>query len=497
MVQLKLGVNNMLIKNKLNSKKYQSNCPYGNKDISKEKLLEKFIEVNTSIEASPENNCPNNNQFIGNKSHKKIKSLENQANNLKSILLEKDKEINKNKGLNKSLRNDINELSHQIILQNNKIENLTMGIKQKELQLQLDKDLINENLKMIFMVFIHNLTKMKTLNEAYEKLEQRHDKVKNHLNTITQTDLNLENKSLKRRLKYAYSELDICENEIENLKIINEHTVIEIKEELDQQYKIEYEILKNISLQNEPKKSVKSYFDSLHNSMNIDNIDEYKQSYYLFRKYLSYRNEIINKTDVNEEYIINKIYETGWINKENENWIFTTIDKLSYPVLTMPTVNENGMPAKASIELGFARIKEVYPIKDETNSKIENNYFRDNYKIINKDKNEEEYIQFGYFTVLIIGSRNKKSYIEILMKHGLYVIWFDSFEKNADILRAEIGKADIIIACRSHMRHYVLDILNEKDEEDERVEYIERDSINSIVARVRYSAIKQGLIKLI
>ena len=84
-----------------------------------------------------------------------------------------------------------------------------------------------------------------------------------------------------------------------------------------------------------------------------------------------------------------------------------------------------------------------------------------------------------------------------LKKHGLNVLWFDSFDDDeVSKLEIMIKHSDIVIICRRHIRHYVNNLVNRSFKDDDKFQFIEKDNEDSIVGRVRFAGIKLGLIKM-
>jgi hypothetical protein len=96
------------------------------------------------------------------------------------------------------------------------------------------------------------------------------------------------------------------------------------------------------------------------------------------------------------------------------------------------------------------------------------------------------------FTVLIVGSNGKcNHYKNELQSLGLEVITYDSFEESPQRLKDQYPKADIVIICTSHIRHFVTGII---DVHASNITQIEKDSVVTIYARTRFMAVQLGLI---
>jgi len=93
--------------------------------------------------------------------------------------------------------------------------------------------------------------------------------------------------------------------------------------------------------------------------------------------------------------------------------------------------------------------------------------------------------------VLLLGARNRTSYIDALEKSNVQADWYDGYEEHPRVLQQKWNAAQIIIVCTRHVPHFVLDIVNKREE---RVQCLDRDNVKSLLVRVRYTALKLGLI---
>ena len=155
-----------------------------------------------------------------------------------------------------------------------------------------------------------------------------------------------------------------------------------------------------------------------------------------------------------------------------------------------------GIPEKGFEEFGLAKLIKAFQYYSfEYDMYEENSLFINKYK--RKNNNIDEYVYFGNFTVLIVGSQYKNQYIGRLKKHGLNVLWFDSFDlDDVNKLEIMIKHSDIVIICRRHTRHYVNKLVNMSFKDNDKFQFIEKDNEDSIVGRVRFAGIKLGLIKM-
>jgi len=93
--------------------------------------------------------------------------------------------------------------------------------------------------------------------------------------------------------------------------------------------------------------------------------------------------------------------------------------------------------------------------------------------------------------VLILGAQKRNAYLKALGQSNLQADWYDGFEESPQVLKQKWKVADIIIVCTRHVPHFVLDIV---DKQDARVECLDRDNAKSLLVRIRYTAVKLGMI---
>lgn len=238
----------------------------------------------------------------------------------------------------------------------------------------------------------------------------------------------------------------------------------------------------------------------LNNILSKNNIYQFIGLNKLIKKYYSY-NRNSSKKKNKKSIIIEEIPEEslyGYINQTNDKYYFSDIQGNIYLISCCARMLQSefieDVPARASIINGYARIEKLY-FDDNVNAK-ETSRARKNVgkvKQINKEINEHKIVYPKEYTILIVGSRNKKSYMDKLLSCDLNPIWFDSHEEHPSRLEEKYSSADVVIICTSHSKHYTLDIINK---EDPKVELIERDNVDTIFHRVRYALIRLGLIQI-
>jgi len=258
---------------------------------------------------------------------------------------------------------------------------------------------------------------------------------------------------------------------------------------------IELQHFKHLSENYKESLTVKDLIDELVERFNDNNYMEYEKIYNLYKLYFNKIKFGIGYNYKSEKQKIeeNVNIEFGWLRIINDRWFFVGTNYKTYPIINTVPYMKNGIPAKSIVEFGLANL-----IKAFQNYSFDYDMYEENSLFINKykRKNTDEYVNFGNFTVLIIGSQYKNRYMDRLRKHGLDVLWFNPFEENVSKLEFMIGRSDIVIICRRHTKHYVNELIKVSFKDDNKFQFIEKDNEDSIVGRVRFAGIKLGLIKI-
>jgi len=215
----------------------------------------------------------------------------------------------------------------------------------------------------------------------------------------------------------------------------------------------------------------------------------------LMRSVIKFRQNIKNANrieDSGEIAITEESCAFGYIIEWDFELIFIDANGNKYELSMFPHNIRDiiEIPVKAYIREGKALIIDTYDYTDEQTA--------ESGKVLDKTKRtaqslEQEMQPFVKpFTVLIVGSIGKcKHYRYKLQSLGLEVLTYDSFEESPQRLKDQYEKADIVIVCTSHIRHFVLNII---DVHENKVTQIEKDSVMTIYARTRFMAIQLGLL---
>jgi len=452
----------------------------------KKKLLEKFINV-TKVEdvkdseelqefITPEKlvNDKSTDKTNNDKEYlKELRQKDKQIDNLQKELTLKNKELKENKSTISLLKKEIYDLKQKNILDEN-AEILSLRKKISE----------QENILV------------KIQEEVLDKLPHK-DKYKKLLE---------DNKSYRSTfyiMKCEHQELRVKYEKLKTaLTHINTSSVakdLQKHKEIINNMSIELEHFKKLANNYKNSLTISDLINLLIRRFNDTNYTQYEKIYNLYKLYFNKMKFGVGYNCKTEEQKIeeNVNVELGWLRVVNDRWFFVGTNYKIYPIINTVPYMKNGIPAKAIVEFGLANlIKAFQNYSFDYDMYEENSLFINKYKSKNKLSNVDEYVNFGNFTVLIVGSQYKNRYMDRLRKHGLDVLWFNPFEENVSKLESMIGRSDIVIICRRHTKHYVNELINMSFKDDNKFQFIEKDNEDSIVGRVRFAGIKLGLIKM-
>jgi len=458
-----------------------------NKTVDKKKkLLEKFINI-TKVEDVKDSEELQ--EFI---------ASEELAN-----VINDDKPINKTNNDKKYLKDlkskdkQIDSLQKELTLKNKELKDSksTISLLKKEIYDLKQKNILDENAEVLLL--------RKKISEQENILVKIQEEV---LDRLPYKDnykkLVEDNKSYRSTffiMKFEHQELRIKYEKLKTaLTHINTSSVakdLQKHKEIINNMSIELQHFKYLSENYKESLTVKDLIDELVERFNDNNYVEYEKIYNLYKLYFNKMMFGIGYNCKTEEQKIEEDVniEFGWLRIINNRWFFVGTNYKTYPIINTVPYMKKGIPAKAIVEFGLAKL-----IKAFQNYSFDYDMYEENSLFINKykSKNTDEYVNFGNFTVLIVGSQYKNRYMGRLKKHGLDVLWFNPFEENVSKLESMIGHSDIVIICRRHTKHYVNELIKVSFKDDNKFQFIEKDNEDSIVGRVRFAGIKLGLIKI-
>jgi len=456
-----------------------------NKTADKKKqLLKKFIDV-TKVEdvksseelkdiVSNNNDKSNNKDNVNNNKEylKKLRQKDKQIENLQNDIALKNKQLKDNKSTISLLKKEIYDLkqknildeSAEILLLRNKV------IEQENILVKIQEDVLN---RLPYKDSYDNLVED---NKSYRSTF--------HIMKLEHQELRIKYEKLKTALTH-----------------INTSTVAEdLKKhkEIIMNMSIELQHFKYLFENYKESLTILDLIEELIVRFNDTNYMEYEKIYNLYKLYFNKMNFGLGYNCKTEEQKIeeNVNIEFGWLRIIDNKWFFVGTNYKTYPIINTVPYMDNGIPAKAIVEFGLAKLVKAFKnYSFDYDMYEENSLFLNKYK--RKNNNADEYVNFGNFTVLIVGSQYKNQYMDRLRKHGLNVLWFDSFDvDDVNKLEVMIKHSDIVIICRRHTRHYVNKLANKSFKDDDKFQFIEKNNEDSIVGRVRFAGIKLGLIKM-
>lgn len=176
------------------------------------------------------------------------------------------------------------------------------------------------------------------------------------------------------------------------------------------------------------------------------------------------------------------IEEVGFLQTYNGSRYFVDTEGKRYPILIPPI----GSICKVQMqENGTALVVKIY---DSEEYYIERS-LRKPMINVKRTKDVKPLLIFEKpYKVLIIGSQRKNLYLAKLKEVNLDVDWFDSFELGQTKLEEILHKYDIIICCKSHAKHYAVEVMKAMQKTClYKYQILDNDTVTRILARVHYA----------
>ena len=376
-------------------------------------------------------------------------------------------------------KNQIKELKSENFIKQNTVSELSLKISKmkKEIDaLKIDNTQLTEELE-------------KKSEVKYERIiEQLQREIEIHVGRI---------EPLKKIVDKLQTERDEAINKtlsLENQLKVAESKFTEIKAKLRSRSKELDKFYENV-----PISKLVSLLDK---RLTLPNVFAFYQIDKLILKYHKLKNiakinekkerEKRNKDRLHKERMTNSKKINGYIIKNEEDWYFYDLNNKTYLITDSKIGLVPDMPASAAVyEDGSAYVFYIYfETNDETQELKDQDGEKRDKTIVKKEP--KSYDQFGDgLRILIVGSRHKLLYTSELSNHGFEVDWHNPFEDSLNRIAGQVSKADIVLVCTSHINHIVMTYI---DEDDQKIELIQKDTLNRMVVRARYTAIKLGLI---
>lgn len=421
---------------------------------------------------------------------KEIKQLRKKLEQIEGKYTHSLKEVNKLNQEIGSLKEDISNRDRVITtLRKNKYD-LELTVKDLEFKLKFRESEINQ---------LSNRIELFDADEM-EQLQKENLRLKADIKIMKDnTELNKEKLHQFKRWvikeqKERFGDLE-RQNETLNRRIkVRDKEIIELKnkiQELHHNLNTRYNNL-----------AINDLISALRIKMNVDNVGQFYSLYGLMNRYNALKKELqkkLEKERYHKKMMKNaKNMQLGYLAYENDWWFYSHDNELHKVVGSKPRELVHDFPARAIInDDGTAYVVWVYyDTNDDYMYRVDTNGALN--KMVKKksptsDETEEKYMYIGDFKVLLVGSQRMNKYKERLEKHGLEVVLHDPFEEYERLVKTKAESADIVILFTSHMSHAMLDLVDRKDD---KIQLMEKDNEDTVVARVRYAAIKLGLINL-
>jgi hypothetical protein len=107
---------------------------------------------------------------------------------------------------------------------------------------------------------------------------------------------------------------------------------------------------------------------------------------------------------------------------------------------------------------------------------------------------EKDYHFIGPVNVLLVTNKNGIKYRERLRKHGVNAEWMDPYEKSFVHIRNRSNSYDVVLLLEDAMPHEARQLIDEFKKIPDKVQTMWEAKADDVVARVRYVALKKGLL---
>lgn len=157
----------------------------------------------------------------------------------------------------------------------------------------------------------------------------------------------------------------------------------------------------------------------------------------------------------------NDLERLGYLSYENDKWLFVDMTQADHPKVYDVLENTSDeplttdRPAKATLHQHGVTILTCFSMETPK-------YTQHKKKHINPPTSKKEYVWFGNFKVLVIGSQFLNEYKNRLEKHGCNVLLHNPFEESYEVLKGKISRSEIILVCERHIPHSIWDYVDKK-----------------------------------
>lgn len=468
------------------SKTVESQITEENKsNARREQLVEKVLETKTVVkEITPQKEVTSNINYksLYRQTKKELDKLKKESSQAQVISKNDEKRLKKAQQEVDKRKKENYELQQRLKIQ------LDM-VKVFESQLVTER---NKNIQLEDTLRSANVEKNKYIL-SFKNLKRR---VK---------AINKEKINLRRKLKNQRNEINKQYGLIDKLRVSLRRK--KVKEKLLKEEVSEF-------LQVTPSFFIRYFL----NTISKDNINDFKGLEKLYERYHfiqqaleSYKQSQVEiSTEVVEEYTYGYLTKYSSLNQDgalngstvssSNQWLFVNSSGKSYVVTSRPDIAiYDGAPASAKLnEITYtANVIRVFKTDDKTENKVTTETkAKPTAKYGNKGV-QEDYTYIGPVSVLLVTSKNGIRYRERLSKHGVIADWIDPYEKNHTHILNKSSSYDIVLLMENAMPHTTRDVIAKYGAVDpDKIQTMYEHSEETIVGRVRYTAIKKGLVRI-
>lgn len=384
------------------------------------------------------------------RAQKQLGAMQKSIKNSRQLVLEKNQQIRdfeKEKG---KLEQERFELRQQV----STMKVLEAELVNRDKQIKFEQEHRKEAEQTMQMMTTHHADKQKYGKKKVDTYNQ----VK---------QLKEVNKALRKQLEnYDLLTQEKYEKLLQELKVL--------RKEVHVFRNREHEIKKNpMLLVDYMKQHITSGYlpdllDMVQNHMTTENLPHFYSGeqnifYLLMRRInmLNFRNQKrISQYQLNNRTNSDDHQRLGYLSYQHDKWLFVDMTQANYPIVYDVLENTSNepltmdKPAKATLHQYGVIITKCFSM--EVPEQIQQKKRQTNLP------SKKEFLWFGNFNVLIIGSRFLSDYKDRLEKHGCSARLHNPFEESYQMLKAKTSRAEIILVCERHIPHSIWEHVDKK-----------------------------------
>ncbi|ASN03932.1 hypothetical protein [Virgibacillus necropolis] len=181
-----------------------------------------------------------------------------------------------------------------------------------------------------------------------------------------------------------------------------------------------------------------------------------------------------------------EVQRLGYLVFDNGSWQFVDVTQANSPKVYAVQANvsneplEIDKPVKAILKEDSVTIIKCFSMEMPKQLQYKK-------KQTNSPTPKNEYLQFGNFKVLVIGSRFLSDYKDCLEKHGCNTELHNPFEESYERLTGKISRAEIILVCERHIPH---SLWGHVDKHQPYVSVLKKDS-KDLISTITYLTLQR------